>query len=169
MEGQLEGWAEEVLADERWEEEGWAEEPPGQEEIRPPKLITRSRCPVKPHAERGSACLLGSSLRHPGLWSSWKADSIWAGWGEMYRREEGEGLLLVEFLFSQVTGFWLSYTSPFHSWPASVHLRHAGGCFNHMPCQDLLLHGEECKNNKSLQMLRGESCVLWDCRVWGYK
>lgn len=84
LEGQLEGWAEEVLADERWAEQGWAEEPPGEEAIRPPKLITRSRCPVKPHAERGSAHLLGSSLQHPGLWSSWKADSIWAGWGEMY-------------------------------------------------------------------------------------
>lgn len=56
MEGKLKGWPEEVLTDERWAEEGWAEEPPGQEEIRPPKLITRSRCPVKPHAERVSAC-----------------------------------------------------------------------------------------------------------------
>lgn len=79
--------------------------------------------------------------------------------------EEGEGLLWVEFLLSQVTAFWLPHTSPFHSWPASVHLGHAGGCSNHMPCQDLLLPGEECRNIKSFQMLKGESPVLGGVEV----
>ncbi|KAF6100047.1 hypothetical protein HJG60_011749 [Phyllostomus discolor] len=88
-------------------------------------------------------------------------------WGEMHPCEEGKGLFQVEFLLSQVTGFWLPCTSPFHSWPALVCLRHAGSCSNHMPCQDLLLHGEECKNIKSFQMLKGEGSALSGVRVWG--
>lgn len=87
----------------------------------------------------------------------------------MHSREEGEGLFWVEFSLSQVTGFWMPHTSPFHSWPVSVHLRHAGSCSNPMPCQDLLLHGEECKNIKSLQMLKGESIALGALGCGGMK
>lgn len=133
------------------------------------KLITRSRCPVKPRAGGGSTYLLGSFLRPSGFWSSWRAESIWAGWREMQPCEECEGLFQVEFLLSQVTGCWPPCAAPFHSWPASVCLRHAGGCSNHMPCQDLLIHGEECKDIKSLQILKGEGPALWGVGVWGFK
>lgn len=83
------------------------------------------------------------------------------GWQEMHPCEECEGLFQVEFLLSQVTGCWPRCAAPFHSWPASVCLRHAGGCSNHMPCQDLLIHGEECKDIKSLQILEGEGPAFW--------